>query len=446
MSLKHNVLIKNGFLIYPEKTIKADIGIDNGKISSISKPGTMKGDTTLDAEGNFILPGLIDPHTHPVYLDSISDVSKTGAFGGVTTVIHYAYAKPGKSLIKTLKDWKAEGESTSYTDFALHGGLFETKKQAPEIPEAFAMGVTSFKMFMSYAKLGWMTDDYALAMAMEIIGKHRGLAALHAENGLVIDYIQDKLLEEKADFAERFIETSPDLVEAEAIIRAAYIGRLMNCKVYIPHISSAEGIKAISFLKQNGYGIYGETCPHYLSFTWDELKRLGPLGKVGPSIKTEKDRRKLWEAIETRLIDTIGSDHAPKDKTEKDDFFKAPYGSPGIETMLPAVWHYGVNSGKITPNRLVEITSENTAKIFGLFPRKGRLEKGSDADIVIFDPREEWTVTPGNQHGNAKYTLYQGRSFIGRVKTVLSKGKIIVQGNDFLGTKGDGQFLATRIT
>ncbi|RKX86524.1 MAG: hypothetical protein DRP57_01325 [Spirochaetes bacterium] len=439
----YETIIKDGKVVYPEKTIKANIGILNGKIDYIGSDEKIHADNIVDACGRYVLPGAIDPHTHPVYLDNIEGLSKTAAFGGVTTVIHYAYAKPGKSLVSTVKDYIQEGEATSYIDFALHGGLFDTKKQADEIPESVKLGVTSFKMFMAYAKLGWMTDDYALAKAMDIIGRTGGMASLHAENGLVIDYIQDKLLKEKANFKERFLETSPDTAEAEAIFRAVQIGKLMKCPVYIPHISSKAGIKTMKYLKDEGYKVYAETCPHYLSLTWDELKGKGPLGKVGPSIKTEEDLISLWDAVETGYIDTIGSDHAPKDKKVEDDFFTAPYGTPEIETMLPILWEFGINRGKITVNKLAAILSENTARIMGLFPKKGRLDTGSDADIVIIDPDEEWIVSKGNQHSNASYTLFEGKTILGRVKHVFSRGRLVVNGNSFLGESGWGEFLKT---
>ena len=443
MSSSFDLVIKNGFVVYPDKTLRADIGIKGDTIARIDAPDTLKGDKTIDADGCYVMPGLIDPHTHPVYLDNLQDLTKTGVWGGVTTVIHYAYAKPGQSQLQIIRDWKEEANAGSYIDFALHGGLFDTINQADEIPAAFKEGVTSFKMFMAYAKLGWMTDDYALTKAMDYIGREGGMAALHAENGLAIDYIQDKLLAEKADITERFLETSPALAEAEAIFRGVYLGRLMKCPVYIPHISSKEAMKVIAYLKSQKYPVIAETCPQYLSNTWDELKKLGPLGKVGPAIKHKEDQDYLWESIQNGLIDTIGSDHAPKPKKADDDFFKAPYGTPEIETMLVNVWNEGVNRGRITPNDVARITSENIAKIMGLYPRKGRLDIGSDADIVVFDPAREWTISGDNQHTNAEYSIFEGRKILGRVSSVLSRGKVVIEKEEFKGEAGHGTFLPT---
>jgi len=437
-------VVRGGLVVYPEKTVRADVGIAKGRIAHVSPPGELKGKRTVQADGCYVLPGLIDPHTHPVYMDKIGDTARTAAFGGVTTLAHYAYARPGDSLMAKLQEFKKDGEASSCTDFALHGGLFETLKQADEIPQAFAMGVTSFKVFMAYAKLGWMTDDYAMAKVMDVVARQGGMVCVHAETGLAIDYIMDRMLAEKANFAERFLETSPDVAEAEGIFRAVYVGRLMGCPVYIPHISSREGLDVIRFLKGKGYRVYAETCPQYLGLTWAELKKRGPLGKVGPSIKTEEDRRALWCAMGEGLFDTIGSDHAPKDKKVDDDFFKAAYGSPEVETMLPVVWQYGVNAGLITPNEVVRLLAENSARILGLLPRKGRLEPGADADLVIFDPAEAWTISAANQHTNARYSLFEGKEVLGRVKKVFSAGDLIVDGGEFLGKAGAGRFLPTK--
>jgi dihydroorotase-like cyclic amidohydrolase len=217
----------------------------------------------------------------------------------------------------------------------------------------------------------------------------------------------------------------------------------MSCPVYIPHVSSAEGLAAIGFLRQRGARVYAETCPQYLGLTWEELKGRGALGKVGPAIKTEADRRALWEGARQGALDSIGSDHAPKPKTVEEDFFKAAYGSPEVETMLPVVWHYGVNTGWITPNSVAALLAQNCARILGLAPRKGRLEPGADADLVVFDPAERWTVTAAGQHTKAAYSLFEGRELVGKVRTVLARGNPIVDGGEFLGRAGAGRFLAT---
>ena len=269
MAGKLDLVIRNGMLVYPEKMLMGDVGLASGKIAVIGRAGKLKGARVIDAEGRYVFPGLMDIHTHPVYLDNIEGTAHTAVWGGITTLAHYAYAKPGQSQLKVIKEWKKEGNETSCVDFALHGGFFDTLKQSDELAGCFKEGVTSYKMFMAYAKLGWMTDDYALVKAMDIIGRLGGMASVHSENGLAIDYIQDKLLAEKADFAEHFLETSPDLAEAEGVFRAVYLGRLMKCPVYIPHVSSAETVDVMRFLRAKGARAFFETCPQYLGLTWD---------------------------------------------------------------------------------------------------------------------------------------------------------------------------------
>jgi dihydropyrimidinase len=212
----------------------------------------------------------------------------------------------------------------------------------------------------------------------------------------------------------------------------------------IVHVSNGAALDEIRRARRRGARVYAETCPQYLGLTWGELKGRGALGKVGPAIKTEEDRRALWQGVRLGVLDTIGSDHAPKPKTVGEDFFKAAYGSPEVETMLPVVWHCGVNAGLITPNAVAALLAENSARILGLAPRKGRLEPGADADLVVFDPAEPWTVTAAGQHTKAAYSLFEGRQLVGRVKQVVARGSLIVDGEDFLGRPGEGRFLATR--
>ena len=444
MPEKIDIVIKNGMLVFPEKMVTGDLGLASGKIAALGKAGKLKGSRVIDAEGCYVLPGLVDMHTHPVYLDNIEGTARTAAWGGITTVAHYAYAKPGQSQLKVIREWKKEGGESSCIDFALHGGFFETLKQSDEIADCFKEGVSSYKMFIAYAKQGWMTDDYALVKAMDILSRLGGMASVHAENGLAIDYIQDKLLAEKADFAERFLEISPDLAEAEAVFRVVYLGRLMKCPVYIPHVSSAETVDVMRFLRAKGVRAFFETCPHYLALTWNALKKRGPQGKIGPAIKTQKDQDALWAGVREGLFDTFGSDHAPKDKKPGDDFFSAAYGGPGIETMLPVIWQEGVNRGRIGPCDIVRMLAENPARILGIFPRKGRLEAGADGDLVIFDPRESWKVSAANQHSACPYTLYEGKEILGRAKTVISRGKPLIETQEFTGPKKHGEFLATK--
>ena len=400
----------------------------------------------IDASGRYVLPGVIDVHVHPVYEDDMGDLSCTAAFGGTTTLIHFAYAKPGMKLVDTIKKYQDEGLQKSYLDFGIHGTLFDPASQIKEIPKAFDLGVTSFKMFMTYAKLKWMTDDYHLIWAMDVIAESGGLAMVHAENGLVTDYLEDRSLRKKEDQKVAFLKTRPDYLEAEAIFRALSISAVTHCPLYIVHLTTEKGIVPIRQAKKEGQVVYTETCPQYLTMTDAVLQRLGPLAKIGPPLRTEKDRLALWEAIQKGIIDVVASDHAPKAKKKEDPFFEAPYGSPQSETMLTVTYDEGVNKGRIKPSQLVKLLSEDPAKIFGLYPKKGIIQKGSDADLVIFDPKQSYTIRHRDQHSKAPYTLYEGKKCLGRPILVMQRGKILVENGEMKGRPGEGKFLPTKIT
>jgi dihydropyrimidinase len=437
-------LIQNGTLLYPEKSSKASIGIRGGKISVLPSNRKASAKEFIEASGYYLLPGLVDTHTHPVYMDDLEVTARSAAFGGVTTLIHYITVKPGQGLPEVLEAAIARGEKTSVLDFALHAALCDTASQAGDIPWAVKRGISSFKMFTAYKKLAMMTDDYGLSLAMDKIGSHGGMASVHAENGPVIDYLEERVKRQHKDLKKYFLATSPSLLDREAIFRVLCIGKIFSCPVYIPHVSSREGLEALAAARELGIPFYSETCPHYLVFTWEELKKLGPLGKIRPPLKNKEDRQALWQALNSGLIHTIASDHAPKNKKKNDDFSLSPYGAPGTETILPLLWELGVNKKRISANKLVELSSENPAKIFGLFPRKGRLQNGSDADLVLFNPKRQWVIRHENQHSNAPYTLYQGIQCTGRVEKVFAGGKLIVDGERYLGESGRGRFLKTR--
>ena len=440
----HDLLVRGGRAVSGGGVIRADVAVSEGVIAAIGPDLDVTAERTIDASDRYVLPGILDVHAHPVYLDDLHGLSVTAAHGGVTTLIHYAYAKPGDGLLETIRRFREEGESGSVLDFALHGGLFDPKNQSHEIPGAIGEGVTSFKMFMTYAKLGWMTDDYQLMRTFDIIARAGGMGMVHAENGLATDYLEDRILEEGRDPKEAFVETRPAILEAEAIHRAIAIARVAGCPLYIPHMTTALGIDVVAAARANGQRVYAETCPQYLTLTHDDLLRLGPLLKIGPPLRDETDRLALWLALAEGAIDTIASDHAPKEKRIDDDFFGAPYGSPQVETMLPLVYDEATRNERIELPRLVRTLCENPARIFGLYPKKGTLQPGSDADLVIFDPNAEWTIEHANQHSQALYTAYEGRPCIGKPVTSIQRGAVVVEEGELLARPGRGRFHPTR--
>jgi len=446
MGKPYEFILKNGLVVTGSGIEKADLGVKGEKIAAIhSSLSQNDADRVIDATGLYVMPGAIDVHTHPVYEDDLGGLSVTAAHGGTTTLIHYAYAKPGMKLVDAIQQFRDEGLKKSCLDFALHGTFFDPANQVEEIPKAFDLGVTSFKMFMTYAKLKWMTDDYWLTAAMDLIGANGGLAMVHAENGLVTDYFEDRSLKRKEDPKKNFIKTRPDFLEEEAIFRAITISTVTRCPLYVVHLSTARGIVPIQRAKEEGKIIYAETCPQYLTLTDRDLQKKGPLAKIGPPLRLDEDRFALWKAIQTGMMDTIASDHAPKAKTIKDPFFEAAFGSAQAETMLTVAYDEGVNTGRVNPCRLVQLLSENPAKIFGLYPKKGAIQKGSDADLVLFDPTRVWEIRQSSLHSGAPYTLYEGRRVLGKPLLTMQRGKIVVENGEMKGISGTGRFLPTKI-
>lgn len=436
-----DLVITNGLLVAHGKITPADIGIRGETIAVVAPHSTLHASRVIDASGKYIFPGIIDAHVHPIYLDDKYDTSVSAAFGGVTSMIHYVYVKPGESLITNLQTFRDDGINTSISDFGIHMGLFDVANQIQDVPAAFPLGVTSFKVFMTYAKLKWMTDDYWMTALMDVVGQQQGLVHVHCENGLATDYLEDKYNRAELDSKKMFTAMRPALLEAEATNRAISIAQVMGCAVYIVHNSAAENLDVLRRAKQNHWRVTGETCPQYLALTDETTQRLGPYAKIGPPLRTPRDNDALWQGLAEGTITTIGSDHAPKAKTA--DFFESQYGAPHIETMLPVCYDEGINKGRVPLPTLIAAMSETPAKTFGLYPKKGALQVGSDADLVIFDPAKTWTISNDNQHSKAGFTLYEGRSVTGAVVLTMQRGRILVENGELVAQKGHAQFLTT---
>jgi len=437
-----DLLFCGGHLVTGDGFFRSDIAIRDGKIAALdSEIVPQRAREVIDAQGRFILPGIIDVHTHPLYEDDFEATSLTAAWGGTTTLIHYAYAFHDQHVVEAIEKAIAEGNRLSYLDFGLHVGLFEVEKQYRQIPEAFHLGVHTFKMFMTYAKLGRMTSDYYLAAAMDLIAKHGGMAMVHAENGLATDYLEDKFNAEGVPAIEAFTRMRPAALEAEAINRAIAIAEVSGCPIYIPHLSAGRGLEPIVRARCAGQRVFAETCPQYLLLTEKDLFQWGPLAKIGPPLRTPQDNEALWKGLTGGTIDVVASDHAPKAKRREDDFFEAAYGSPQAETLFPLLYDAGVNGGRISLPRMVQLLSETPARIFGLYPRKGSFQVGSDADLMILDPTARHILSGETQHSKAGYTLYEGRECLGRPWMTFQRGKVVLNQDRLMGRPGDGCFI-----
>ena len=439
------VLIAGGRTVTETGVEELDLLIEGQTIQEMGRALDSPADRRIDATGRLVLPGAIDVHVHPVYLDNLGASSVAAAHGGITTLLHFAYAKPGESLLETVRTFREEGQAGSVLDFGLHGGIFEAVRQAGEIPDVITEGVTSFKMFMTYAKLGWMTDDYQLMRVLDILGEVGGMGMVHAENGLATDYLQDKFRAQGRDSMDAFVDTRPAVLEAEAVTRAMGMAHVAGCPLYVPHVSARAARDAVAAAKAQGFRIFGETCPQYLTLTDADLRRQGPLLKIGPPLRTDDDRAALWEGLATGTLDTIASDHAPKPKTADDDFDAAPYGSPQIETMFPLVLSRALGENALSLERVVQTMCENPARIFGLYPKKGTLRPGSDADLIIVDPTAEWTIEARTHHSHSAYSAYEGVRITGKPVLTMQRGEIVVEEGTLRAAPGRGNYMRTDV-
>ena len=439
-----DTLIKGGLVVNAEGIMRADVGIRQERIVEIAPEiDEAEASKVIDATGKYVMPGVIDPHTHPVYVDDIGDMSISAAFGGVTSILHFAFVKPGENMLQILEDLRNEGEKKSVGDFGVHLALFDVANQIQDVEKAMGYGVTSFKVFMTYAKMQWMSTDYWIQALMEVTAANKALTMIHAENGLVTDYVEDKLIREGRYAPENYTMMRPAIMETEAANRAISLARLTGSALYIVHNSAGGNVKLFDQVKAEGWPIIGETCPQYLALTEETTKKRKAQAKMGPPLRTELDNELLWDGVARGVLHTIGSDSAPKVKSIDDDFLDAPFGAPGVETMLQVLVQRGVNTGIISMPKLVEIMSANVAKVFGLYPQKGAIKVGSDADIIVFDPSKRDVISAQTQHSNAGYTLYEGTEILGAPVLTMVRGDIVIDGNELVGKPGRAKFLET---
>lgn len=432
---------------------RADVFIMEGVIDSIEPNDSPRpASRIIDASGKYVLPGIIDAHLHPVYADHIDTLSRAAACGGITTLIFYigavkAWGKTG-TILDAVKDFIKEGESNSSVDFAVHCSLMrdDLEQIASTIPLLVEMGVTSFKAFMAYGRRGMMLSDGELLKSMDVIAKSGALFAVHAENGSILDHLEDRFIAEGKTSPEFYPPSHPNVAEAEAIFRILALSRIANCPLYLPHVSAHESLEVIRlFKKWGGPEFFVETCTHYLTLTDEEMKRRGSLAKMAPPLRKPQDVEELWKAIDERLIDVVSSDtagHLVKNKEPIwENIFKSPYGIPGVDTMFTVVYDEGVNKGRIALPRLVELTCENPARIFGLYPQKGVLRKGSDADIVVFDPGMPHVIQGIHPELKVDYNMFEGREGLGVPVLVMQRGRILMEGGELKAEPGRGRFI-----
>ena len=444
MDTQFDLLLAGGTVVTGAGLDRADVGVQGERVAAVGPDlARERAREVVDVAGKYVFPGVIDVHVHPVYLDTVEGCSRVAAYGGTTTLLHFCYARPGDSLVQKVEEMLEDGLAHSRLDFGLHGGMFEAPRQVDEIPRVMEMGVRTFKFFLTYLKQGWYTDDYQLIKGMDMLAQRGGMAMVHAENGGGIDYLEDKYLKGPDASAAYFNTSRPPALEEEAVFRAISLAEVVDCPLYIPHVTAARALRPIRRAQAEGRPVFAETCPQYLTLTQEIIEQRGALAKIGPPIRSASDRAALWDALRDGTIHTVASDHAPKHKDVDGDFLEQPFGSPQIETLLPLTYDGGVNRGRISLVRLVQVLCENPARIFGLYPKKGTIAVGSDADLVVFNPARAFTIQAENQHTGAGYTLYEGRDVLGWPEMSFQRGQRVLWRGEIVAQPGRGEFLPT---
>jgi dihydropyrimidinase len=448
-----DLIIKNGTIVTAKESYIADIAVKDGKIVNIGINLTDDGAKVIDATGKLVLPGGIDAHTHlnmpfggTVSADSYLAGTRAAACGGVTTVFDYPVQRKGSGIMETINGKKEICEKEACVDYAFHCCITDLNGGAilDEFEDAVANGITSFKCFFVYKKEGMMVDDGTFVKILLRAKEVGAMTNVHAENPDLIDMNTEKFLKEGKTSAWYHYLSRPEFVEAEADKRAVHWAKSVNAPVYIVHMADKEGLEAAIAAKEDGAEIYIETCPQYLEFTCDVYKREDGCNFVcSPPMKGKESQDALWKAIKTGAIDTVATDHCPFQSYEKDwgkdDFTKIPNGCAGVENLYPYMLS-AATDGKITYNRVVELCSTNPAKIFGC-TKKGSLTVGKDADIVIYDPTKDFTISVKNMHSDYDHTIWEGKTVHGYPVQTYVRGKLVFDNGNFVGEPGYGQFV-----
>jgi dihydropyrimidinase len=447
-------LIKGGTVVTATETTKADVVIEDEKVAAIGTGIPVQADVEVDATERYVMPGGVDVHTHmdlPFGGSFCSDDFETGtiaaAFGGTTTIVDFAVQDYGEGLRQGLDRWFEKAKRAT-TDYGFHMIVREVNDQVlQEMDELVGEGITSFKLFMAYPGV-FMLDDASIFKAMRQAADSGALIMMHAENGGPIDVLVRQFLDEgKTDPVNHGL-TRPSVMEGEAVHRAFKLSELAGAPAYIVHLSSRDALHAVREARDRGQAAYAETCPQYLYLSLDDLGRPGFEGAkfvCSPPLRPADHQEDLWKGLQGNDLQVVSTDHAPfnyvgQKDMGKDDFSKIPNGLPSVEDRFTLLFE-GVENGHIGLNRFVELVATAPAKMFGLYPRKGTIAPGSDADIVVFDPNAEREISATTHHMNVDYSPYEGRKVRGLPEVVLQRGNVLVRGGRFHGRSGDGRFL-----
>ena len=452
-----DTLVVNGRVVTATDTYSSDIAITSGKIDAIGRGLSRENaKKVIDAKGKYVLPGGIDVHTHldmpfggTTSADDFETGTRAAAFGGTTTLIDFAIQYKGQTLRTAFDAWMQKASGKAVSDYAFHCIITDLgSAQLEEMNALVREGVTSFKLFMAYPGV-FMLDDASIFKAFRATAKNGGLVCMHAENGNAIDVIVQQALAEGKKAPKYHALTRPTTAEAEATGRAIALAEMAGAPVYIVHLSCNEALEKIREARDRGLPVYAETCPQYLYLSLENMNGPGFEGAkyvFTPPLREKWHQEKLWNGLKQDHLQVVSTDHCPfcfKEQKElgKDDFTKIPNGGPGIEHRMSLIYSGGVAKGRFNVNRFVELVSTTPAKLFGLYPRKGTIAIGSDADLVIFDPDRKYTISAKTHHMRVDYSMFEGIEVTGMPDVVLSRGQVLVDGNEFRGRAGAGEFI-----
>jgi dihydropyrimidinase len=452
------VLIKGGRVVTAADDYVADVFIDGERITLIGESLEVPADKVIDASGKYVLPGCVDPHTHldmpfggTVTIDDVESGQTSAAFGGTTCHVDFCIQGKGQTFADALAAWHAKADGKQLIDMGYH--IAVTDLTAPgaldELVTLPAEGVTSYKLFMAY-KGALMVDDETLFRTMEVAAATGALVMVHAENGDAIDVLVKRALADGHTEPWYHALTRPPETEGEATNRAIQLARVAGCPLYVVHVSCKESVEPIALAREKGWDVWGETCTQYFFVDYTFLERPNFEGAkfvYTPPPRDKANQDVLWAAVRNDELSAISTDHCAflwdgQKSLGRDDFSKIPNGGPGIENRLQMIHHFGVGGGHITLNRMVELLATNPAKLFGLYPRKGTLAVGSDADVVVFDPNKKVTISASTHHSKVDYNLYEGTEVVGSPEVVLLRGNVLVENDKLVASPGIGKYVA----
>jgi dihydropyrimidinase len=452
-----SVLIKGGRIVTAADDYVADIYVEDETVSLIGADLDQPADKTIDASGKYVLPGAVDPHTHldmpfggTVTIDDVESGQTAAAFGGTTTHVDFIIQPQGATFAEALAEWRAKANGVQVIDMGYHMAVTDlneggTLEELATLPDE---GITSYKLFMAY-KGALMVDDETLFRTMEVAAQTGALVMVHAENGDVIDQLVREALEDGNTEPLYHALTRPPEAEGEATNRAIQLARLAGAPLYVVHVTCEQAVEPIALARERGWDVWGETCTQYFFNSLDDIAKPNFEGAkyvFSPPVRDSSNWNILWNAVRTDSLSVISTDHCAflwdgQKTLGKDDFSKIPNGGPGLEDRLKMIHEFGVRAGRLSLNRMVELLATNPAKLFGLYPRKGTVAVGSDADLVVFDPEKEVTISASTHHSKSDYSLYEGTSVIGAPEVVLLRGHVLVENDELVASPGIGQFV-----